>query len=997
MADLKFLASEWPTISRRLDQALALTAAERDTWLEALQETESVKLKLRDLLNGALSAETSDFLEAPPSLTLRSFGADQTNASVAENDAPKAGTLIGPYRLIAELGVGGMGSVWLAVRADGGLKREVALKLPRCNWSQGLAERMRRERDILASLDHPNIARIYDAGLDAHGRTYLALEYVDGEAIDLYCKRLALSTNERLRLLLQVARAVAHAHARLVVHRDLKPANILVTAEGQVRLLDFGIAKLLEGELTSATQLTQIAGRALTLDYASPEQIRGEPIGTASDVYSLAVVAYELLAEAKPYQLKRQSAAALEEAIASVDVRLASNAAVHATARDALKGDLDAILNQALKKNIVERYAGVDAFAQDIERHLADLPVLARPDALRYRARKFVARNRVAIAATTVIAMALLTTSGVAVWKAIEASTERARAERVKDMIGSIFAEANPYVSGKSEATVRDLLKSGVDRIEKELTSEPAVAAELLSLLSTSYRDLGEVEPALTTALKAHELASKAYPEGHLMRARIQRVLAEANNGKGNIDEARRLLEQAVAVLRGLGDTGAFDLARALIFLASVASNQGRTDDAIALGREAVALMTRVRGVKDAATIGAIGELSNSLMIAGQKDEALVEAERAYRLASTAFADPNHPITVGQMAHYAYALQSNGQHRAAIEKWQAVVAAQKKSFNPRGSQVAATLVGLGRSQEFLGDLKAALQSYEESLAMMQGFGAGVSGELAIRYYSIGRVALMARQADKALRFLTTAIERGSTAFGGQSGRVRDAKNFRAAALVYAGRLSDAETLLDGQIVEDRKELSPSLTNGPGATLRASLRNRALLDRARGDAQGAITKLEEVGAIEGRVTGIGRKATGIALAEIGRAALDANRVDTAIASLTQAIAILREEEAMPTPQQADAWVALGRAHLLKGQVGEALRGLALASEFWQQFDPNNAFSGEAAFWYATALLTHRDHRLAQQQFARAVPLLEASTWPSHRQLALQGTERLLAFR
>ena len=220
----------------------------------------------------------------------------------ADESDLQPGALVGPYRLLRELGIGGMGAVWLAERADGTLKRQVALKLPRAAWSRGLAERMARERDILASLEHPHIARLYDAGTDAQGRPFLALEYVEGQPIDVYCHERALNIPARLQLLLQVAHAVAFAHSRLVIHRDLKPSNILVTADGQVRLLDFGIAKLMEGDRTQETQLTQLAGRALTLDYASPEQIRGEPIGTASDVYSLGVVAYELLAGAKTVQ-----------------------------------------------------------------------------------------------------------------------------------------------------------------------------------------------------------------------------------------------------------------------------------------------------------------------------------------------------------------------------------------------------------------------------------------------------------------------------------------------------------------------------------------------------------------------------------------------------------------------------------------------------------------------------------------------------------------------
>ena len=988
MADITFLAAEWPTISRRLDEALSLTVEDRVSWLDALAESESVKSKLRGLLaaaDGAPGVETADYLAAPPQLTL---GPD---AVIDEHPMGIAsvGLVIGPYRLIRELGVGGMGSVWLAERADGGLKREVALKLPRISWSQGLAERMRRERDILASLDHPNIARIYEAGLDAKGRPYLALEYVEGDPIDVYCKQRALGINERLRLLLQVARAVAHAHARLVVHRDLKPANILVTKDGQVRLLDFGIAKLMEGDLTQETQLTQLAGRALTLDYASPEQIRGGPIGTASDVYSLGVVAYELLAEAKPYQLKRQSAAALEEAIANVDVRLASVATANPNLRRILTGDLDAILNKALKKNVTERYPTVDAFAQDIERYLAHLPVQAQPDTFSYRLQRFLVRDRMAIAAGTVVIASLIVGAGIATVKTTEARSERVRAERVKDLMGSIFAAANPYVSGKADATVRDLLDSGVERIERELGAEPAASAELLSLLSVSYRDLGEVDRALKTAQSANELAIRAFPEGHLMQARVRRVLAEANSSKGNLAEAHRLLDQAIAMQRRLGEPGAFDLAQSLGFLASVTVGEGREKEAIVIARESISLFTWIRGEKDPMTIAAIGELSNKLMIAGDKSEALVQAQRAYALASAAFTEPEHPVTVGQMAHVAYALHANGQIAEAKQKWLVVVAAQKKAFNPRGPQVSASLVGLARSQEALGELTASLQNFEESLSMLQSFGSGVSGELAIRYFSIGRLALQVRQSEKAVRFFATAIEHGRAVFGERGNRVRDAENFYVTSLIYAGRLQEADSLLAKQLEQDRQ------SSEPGANLRASLRNHALLSRARGEAKAALGDMEEALDVERRMSGVSRKASAATLGDMGIAKLDVRQIDAAISYLTQSMTILGKEEPAPTPQQADVWVALGRAYLLSGRNAEAAQQLASAEQFWANFDATNIFAGEAALWKARALVHADGIRVSEAKLALAMSKLQSSGWPSHQQLAVLGRTELLA--
>lgn len=284
-------------LSTLLDEALDLDGPARERWLAALPAADAeLSDTLRQLLARHASKETADLLSRGPAFDLPDGG-------------PRAGDVVGPYRLISELGVGGMGAVWLAERADGSLKRKVALKLPLVSWAPGLAERFARERDILATLEHPHIARLYDAGLDAQGRPYMALEHVEGRPIDVFCREQALPVAARLELLLQVADALAFAHGRLVLHRDLKPANILVTAQGQVRLLDFGVAKLMQGDSAVETALTRVSGRAMTPDYASPEHVRGEPLGTASDVYSLGVVAYELLAGRRPYRLQRGSAA----------------------------------------------------------------------------------------------------------------------------------------------------------------------------------------------------------------------------------------------------------------------------------------------------------------------------------------------------------------------------------------------------------------------------------------------------------------------------------------------------------------------------------------------------------------------------------------------------------------------------------------------------------------------------------------------------------------
>ena len=356
--------SDWPAVSELLDEALALPAHELDAWFDSLQGAQlAYKDEVRTLLGLRTFVDRENFLGQLPTLK-DSFPA---LPSPGRADAV-AGSVVGPYRLIAELGRGGMSTVWLAEHADGRFRRRVALKLARTAWDHSFSERLNRERNILELLEHSHIARFLDAGQDEADRPYMVLEHVDGQAIDAYCEEHRLGIRERLRLLLQVCEAVAYAHTQLVIHRDLKPANILVTPQGQVKLLDFGNAKLMEGDRTSETALTALSGRALTLDYASPEQIRGEALGTASDVYSLGVVAFELLTGARPYRLRRGTAAELEEAIAHADAPRASDVATERDATKALRGDLDAILDKALRKRPADRYLNVESLAADRRR-----------------------------------------------------------------------------------------------------------------------------------------------------------------------------------------------------------------------------------------------------------------------------------------------------------------------------------------------------------------------------------------------------------------------------------------------------------------------------------------------------------------------------------------------------------------------------------------------------------------------------------------------------
>jgi serine/threonine-protein kinase len=415
---------QWPILSRLLDEALEVPPEARDRWLESLSTTNSrFRDELRTLLRHGTTAQTREFLDILPNLK---EAVDDARAAVSR-PVLKPGTAVGPYVIEREVGSGGMGGVWLARRSDGLIKRPVALKLPhRGPHGHHLADRFASERDILAELAHPNIARLYDAGFSEDGQPFLALEYVSGAPLIEYCDHRQLDLRARLRLFQQVLNAVQYAHGNLVIHRDLKPSNVVVGNGGRAVLLDFGIARLIaidpcdEGERAQGGP----AGGALTPDYASPEQIAGHSVATASDIYSLGVLLFELLTGERPYKLVQANRQELERAILTVEpakpsatvVSEAAAGARRCTVRSlskALGGDLDMIILKALNKAPAERYATAEAFCEDIERYLQGEPIAARRDSGWYIARKFIARHKASVIAATVAMAAAIAMASV--------------------------------------------------------------------------------------------------------------------------------------------------------------------------------------------------------------------------------------------------------------------------------------------------------------------------------------------------------------------------------------------------------------------------------------------------------------------------------------------------------------------------------------------------------------------------------------------------------
>jgi serine/threonine-protein kinase len=510
-----------------------------------------------------------------------------------------------------------MGVVWRARRADGLVKRPVALKLLHAGfYSSELLARFARERDILAALTHPNIARLYDAGFTATGQPFLALEFVEGLALTEYCDRKRLDVRERLRLMLQVLTAVQYAHSHLVVHRDLKPSNILVTTDGQVQLLDFGIAKLIVDGSAPETHLTLLGGRALTPDYASPEQIAGESLSTSSDVYSLGVVLYELTTGVRPYRLKRDTRGALEEAVLTVEPQRPSQAAIDSSIaecrsmtvrkmRAALSGALDTVILKALKKRPSERYATADAFRQDIERYLSGHSVQAKSDTLWYRSKTFLARNRLMVGAAATVVAALVAGLGIALWQAGVArqqariAQDQARtAEAVQGFMEDLFQantsdQTNPELARRT--TARELLDRGSDKIKTTLTDAPAAKLRVLKTLSHMYRDLDLANKAADLARERVALARSQYGAADVRLAQPLVDLGDVANSADLADEAGEALADAQRILDHAKDRASPTRAKLDAQLAYHYFGTGDTSRAVSLAEQAVQLL-RPRG-----------------------------------------------------------------------------------------------------------------------------------------------------------------------------------------------------------------------------------------------------------------------------------------------------------------------------------------------------------------------------------------------------------------
>ena len=583
----------WLALQPLLDQVLDIAPDERSRWLDALSlESPRLAEDLASLMAGEDAADRSGFLERPLDVTL-------------------AGVQFGAYRLERPLGQGGMGSVWLARRADGRFEGAAAVKiLNLALLSAAGQERFRQEGSVLARLAHPGIARLLDAGLSGAGQPYLVLEYVEGLAIDEFADRNHLPLEGRIGLLLQVLAAVGHAHAHLIVHRDLKPSNILVTAEGAVKLLDFGIAKLLDDGTSECGALTADGGRMLTPEFAAPEQVRGDRLTTAADVYSLGVLLYLLVSGRHPTSDGCSDTVAGMRALLEVE-----------PARLGL-GDLDNILDKALRKSPADRYPTVAALADDLERYLRHEPVSARPHSGVYRLRKFVRRNRTAVFTGSLTAVGLITATvfSVAQMRYARQQRDEARAQRDNAVYHERRAAASSgfmefllqTIAPTGQAyTMEELLDKARELLEREYRGDPRFMARMMVELGDHYFELHDRRRELPLLSRAEELATASNDMETAGYASCR--LAKSAADDGDIAAAEGALERADGYLARIRGSAEGPLVQCLRARSALARLQGRSTEALGHARRAVAIGRATGDTLSHYHLGAINEVARAL------------------------------------------------------------------------------------------------------------------------------------------------------------------------------------------------------------------------------------------------------------------------------------------------------------------------------------------------------------------------------------------------
>jgi len=800
-------ARQWNRAKVLFDAALALPDRDRAGFLEAECGSD---LAIREEVESLLRYDSA----------AQNFLTVDVDARSAPRQ-PACNEIVGPWRLVREIGAGGMGAVWLARRSDDEFDRDVAIKFIRPDASRDLVlRRFAREKKLLARLQHPNIARLFDAGVTDDGQPYLVMEHIDGAPIDVYCNERRLSIRQRLELFLGVCAAVQNAHASLIVHRDLKPANILVRQDGSPILLDFGIAKVLETvDVTARADEGRTIGRAMTPDYASPEQLRGDPVTVASDIFSLGVVIYQLLTGRLPHATEGGLYRDFERAVCDVEPTAPSRAIVDSVTRLGLTpqkaqrviaGDVDMIVLCALRKEPGRRYASVERFADDIQRYLQGAPVRARPTTFAYRATKFVRRHRLAVAGISAAFVALAAFSGALLVQtnrlthqrniAVEAEQRALReadtAEQVTQFIQGMIESANPESGAPADLKVRDALDLAADRVDVELANRPLVAAAVHHALGRSYRSLGRYDEA-----EAQLQASLALYRGNAGEtsqevAFCMKSLATLAYDRGDFNATRDWLLRALELRRHLDDGVAGGKTSAILTTLGLVEHElGRAADAERYCAEALRIDRSLYGDKDGIVATDLGNLATLYDDMGRYDA----AEKAYREAldiDRAVEGSAHPAVATGLSNLGTLLVKMGRHDEAEPLLREALEIDRKNLGAEHPDLAISLSNLAAVYRAQGKVDDAIAMLNESLVIDRAVFGDAHPAVSYDLNAIGGLLADQGKFAEAEPLFRECLKILRDNYG-ESHRLSAAcASNLASALVQLNQLVEAETLLD---------------------------------------------------------------------------------------------------------------------------------------------------------------------------------------------------------
>jgi len=814
-------SNRWDRIRALFDRAIALPAAARDEYLRGACANEpSLRLQVESLL--AADEEASGFLGSAIGTTADDLATET-----------RLGQRVGAYEIVRELAHGGMGAVFYGRRADEAYESAVAIKLIRGIHTADHLRRFRTERQFLAKLNHPNIARLLDGGTTPDGMPYLVMEYVDGLPIDAYCDERGLGLRDRLALFRAVCSAVDHAHRALIVHRDIKPSNVMVTPDGTPKLLDFGIAKLVDPTGTGETTTLH----AMTPSYASPEQLRGEPIGVGTDIYSLGVLLYRLLTGALPFDAGTGSVAEFVRLVLERDVpRPSLRPGIASPVARALRGDLDAIVLTALRKEPERRYGTAAQLSDDLGRYLAGRPVAAHPDRWTYRASKFLRRHALPV---TAAGLTLTLLVGLTTFYLLGLREERdrarraaARANEVSTFLGSLFSYADPSAAGGRDPTAREMLDRGTDHLHTDFPDQPDIEATLLLSAADAYRALGDNARAASLAERALEMRTGLFGRDAVEVGEALNTLANAVYQEVGNDSTLVLSSRADSIYRAHAGADPIGYAEALNRLGWLAQERAQYARADSLMMRSLAIRRRELGDSAypvAVILNDLGfirrELGDTAGADTLLEQALVLNRRIY--------GGNHREVAIVLGNLGVQREAEGRLPEAEQYYREGIAVLQRLYGPGHPEEAAPQVNLGRALRRLGKLAAADSALRAALAIDRkrgpdhpfvGYDLRVLGDLvarrgdldeaerlyreAARIYAVhyppddvsfgtvdeglGEVLLKTGRAAEAVPMLTQAIEIYQTAFGPRHLRAVHTQVLLGLALTALGRFDDAE-------------------------------------------------------------------------------------------------------------------------------------------------------------------------------------------------------------